>query len=105
MQPRNSSNIFLVASWITSAALLAYILWYTLVFRPSGKEAWGDGVTIFYLGILAYPLSLFLLGIGKFLAIRWRRRYPELPTVGPGLFSVSVLLLAAPFVALFVAAR
>jgi hypothetical protein len=104
MQHRNWSNILLVASWIPSASLVAYVLWYMLVYRPSGQEAWGDGVTIFYLGALTYPLSLALLGIGTYLAVRWRRSHPGLPTVGPVLFLVSLLLLAAPFVALFAAA-
>ena len=105
MQRRNWSNILLVASWIPSALLVVYILWYMLVFRPSGQEAWGDGATIFYLGALTYPLSLVLLGVGLFLAVRWRRKHPGLPSIGPGLFVISVLLLVAPFVALFVGAR
>ncbi|GHE41465.1 hypothetical protein ACFOED_01645 [Vulcaniibacterium thermophilum] len=105
MQPRNWSNILLAASSVPSALLLAYVLWYMLVFRPSGQEAWGDGVTILYLGALSYPISLVLLATGIFLAIRWRRRHPGVSTAGPLWFVLSVVLLVAPFVALFAVAR
>ena len=105
MQHRNWSNTVLIASCVPSALLVAYIAWYMLVFRPSGQEAWGDGVTIFYLGVLTYPLSLALLIFGAFLAVRWRRKHPNRPSFGPVLFAVSLLLLAAPFVALLAAAR
>ena len=105
MQRRNWSNIILAASAAPSAVLLAYVLWYMLVFRPSGQEAWGDGVTIFYLGALTYPASLLLLLVGIFMAVRWRRRHPGVASSGPAWFALSVALLAAPFVALFVAAR
>jgi hypothetical protein len=104
MQRRNWSNIVLVASWVPSATLVAYVLWYMLVYRPSGQEAWGDGATIFYLGALTYPVSFILLGVGIFLAVRWRRGHPGVPTAGPALFLVSLLLLVAPLVALFAAA-
>ena len=105
MQRRNWSNILLATSAVPSALLLAYILWYALVFRPSGEEAWGDGVSIFYLGALTYPVSLLLLLIGTLMAVRWRRLHPA--DIGSGLawFVLSVALLAAPFVALLIAAR
>jgi len=105
MQRRNWSNIFLAASAVPSALLLAYVLWYALVFRPSGEEAWGDGVTIFYLGALTYPASLLLLLVGTCMAVRWRRLYPDIVSSGPAWFLLSVALLAAPFAALFFAAR
>ena len=103
MQHRNWPKIALLASWVPTALLVAYILWYMLVFRPSGQEAWGDGATIFYLGVFTYPLSLALLIIGAVLAIRWRRRNPGKPSAGPILFAVSWLLLFAPFVVLLAA--
>ena len=105
MQTRNWSNAVLIASWVPSTLLVAYVLWYMLVFRPSGQEAWGDGATIFYLGALTYPLSLGLLILGGYLAVSWRRSHPHLRSAGPALFVVSVGLLIAPFVALFAAAR
>jgi len=105
MNHRNWSNTAFIASWVPNALLVAYIAWYMLVFRPSGQEAWGDGVTIFYLGVLTYPLSLILLLLGTFLAVRGRRKHPNQPSLGPVLFAVSVLLLVAPFVALLAAAR
>jgi hypothetical protein len=104
MQRRNWSNIILAASSAPSALLLVYLLWYMLVFRPSGQEAWGDGATIFYLGVLSYPTSLALLVVGTFLAVRWRRRHPGAPTAGPAWFALSVVLMVAPFVALLAAA-
>ena len=105
MQRRNWSNFLLAASSVPSALLLAYVGWYMLVFRPSRQEAWGDGVTIFYLGALMYPISLVLLVAGVFLAVRWRRRNPGVRSSGPLWFALSVALLAAPFLALFAAAR
>ena len=105
MQRRNWSSIVLASSSFPSGLLLAYVLWYVLVFRPSGQEAWGDGVTIFYLGALTYPLSLFLLLVGILMAVRWRRRNPGIPSSGPLWLVLSVALLVAPFVALFVASR
>ena len=104
MKYRNWPKITLLASWIPTALLVAYILWYMLFFRPSGQEAWGDGVTIFYLAALTYPLSLALLVVAVVLAIRRRRRLPDQQSAGPILFTVSALLLLAPFVALFAAA-
>ena len=101
MQSRNWSKTFLVASWAPSALLVAYILWYMLIFRPSGQEVWGDGATIFYLGVLAYPLALLLLAIGTYMSFRWHRRHPGQRTTDPALFAVSVVLLVVPFVALF----
>ena len=85
--------------------LLAYVIWYALVFRRSGDEAWGDGVSIFYLGALTYPVSLLLLLIGTLMAARWRRLHPADVGSGPAWFVLSVALLAAPFVALLMAAR
>jgi hypothetical protein len=105
MHSRNWSNIILAASLVPSALMLAYVLWYMLAFRPSGQEAWGDGATIFYLGALAYPVALVLLSIGTFLAVRWRRHHPGAPTADPGWFALSLLLLVAPVVALYLVAR
>ena len=105
MQRRNWSNILLAVSAVPSASLLAYVLWYALVFRPSGEEAWGDGVSILYLGALTYPVSLLLLVIGMLMAVRWRRLYPADIGSGPAWFVLSVVLLAAPFIALLVAAH
>lgn len=102
MQSRNWSKTFLIASWVPSALLAAYILWYMLIFRSSGEEAWGDGATTFYLGVLAYPLALLLLVTGTYLSYRWHRRNPKQRTTDPALFAVSVVLLVVPFVALFV---
>ena len=100
MQRLNWSIIVLALSSAPSAVLLAYLLWYMLVYRPSGEEAWGDGATIFYLGALTYPISLVLLVVGTFMAVRWRRRHPGAPTAGPVWFALSVALMIAPFVAL-----
>ena len=93
MQSRNWSKTFLVASWGPSALLVAYILWYMLIFRRSGQEVWGDGATIFYLGVLAYPLALLLLAIGTYMSFRWHRRHPSTPH-RPGVGLVSVVLAA-----------
>ena len=100
MHSRNWSNIVLGASLLPSGLLVAFIAWYMFVFRPSGDERWGDGVVIFYLGAITYPLSILLLAIGVFLAIRWRRNHPGRPTTGPLLFVASVALLAAPWLLL-----
>ena len=105
MQRRNWSNILLATSAVPSALLLAYVLWYALVFRPSGQEAWGDGVSIFYLGVLTYPLSLLLLLIGTLMAVRWRRLHSDQIGSGPAWFVLSVALLPAPFLVLLLAAR
>jgi peptidoglycan biosynthesis protein MviN/MurJ (putative lipid II flippase) len=104
MQRLNWSNIVLALSSAPSAVLLAYLLWYMLDYRPSGQEAWGDGATIFYLGALSYPISLLLLVVGTFMAVRWRRRHPSAPTAGPAWFALSVVLMVAPFVALLAVA-
>ena len=104
MKNRNWSNILLIASCIPSALLTAYVLWFMLVFRPSGEEHWGDGATIFYLGSLTYPLSLALIAIATFLAIRWRRTHPGQATNGPLLFAAALALLFAPIIGLFAAA-
>lgn len=100
MRNRNWSNIVLGASLLPSGLLVAFISWYVFVFRPSGEEQWGDAVAIFYLGAIAYPLSILLLAVGVFLAVRWRRKHPGRPTAGPLLFAASVALLAAPWLLL-----
>ena len=82
---------------------MTYVLWYIMVFRPSGEERWGDGASIFYLGAITYPLSLALLIVGAALAVRWRRKYPGRPTAGPILFAASWFQLFAPVAALLVA--
>ena len=105
MQRRNRSNIVLAASAAPSAVLFAYVLWYTLVYRPSGQEAWGDAVSIFYLGALTYPLALLLLTLGTFMAVRWRRRSSSTSNSAPAWFALSLALMVAPFIALFTASH
>jgi hypothetical protein len=103
MQRRNWSTVALAASSAPSALLLAYMLWYVLVYRPSGQEAWGDGARIFYLGTLTYPSSLILLLIGTVMAVRWRRQRPGVASTGLAWLALSVALLVAPFLVLFAA--
>jgi hypothetical protein len=102
---RNWSSIVLAASLVPSGLLSAFIAWYMFWYRPSGQEQWGDGVAIFYLGVFTYPLSLLLLAVGTFLAVRWRRSHPGQPTAGPLLFAASFVLLAAPWLLLLSQAR
>lgn len=97
------AKALLVVSWIPSALLVAYIAWYTLVFRPSGQEAWGDGATIFYLGAITYPLSLGLITLGVTIGCRSRRKYSAHQSIGPVWLLVSGALLVAPFAALYLA--
>jgi hypothetical protein len=103
-QRRNWSHFFLKASLVPSGLLIAFIAWFMLWHRPSGQEQWGDGAAIFYLGVLAYPLSILLLVIGTVLAVRHRRRHPSEPTAGPLLFAASLGLLAAPWLLLLLPA-
>ena len=104
MHQRNWPKIVLLASWAPTALLVIYILWFALVFRPSGQEAWGDGATIFYVGALCYPLSVALLIIGAVLAVRSRTQHPGKPSAGPLLFAASWFQLFLPFVVLLAAA-
>ncbi|QSX79370.1 hypothetical protein [Agrilutibacter solisilvae] len=105
MRNCNWSNIVLGASLLPSGLLVGFICWYMFVFRPSGEEQWGDGVAIFYLGAVTYPLSIMLLAVGVVLSVRWRRNHPGQPTAGPLLFAASLGLLAAPWLLLLAQVR
>ena len=102
MPARNWPNIVLAASLFPSALLLAVLGWYVLVFRPSGPARWGDGVIVFYLGAITYPLSIALLSFGTFLAFRLKRKNPEKPGASLMLFAASVAFLASPWLFLLV---
>lgn len=102
MPARNWPNILIAASLIPSTLLLAVMIWYILVFRPSGEERWGDGVIVLYLGAITYPLSIALLSFGTFLALRLTRKTPEQPTASLLLFVASVAFLVFPWLFILV---
>jgi hypothetical protein len=72
------------------------MLYYMLVYRPSGAEAWGDAAAIAYVGVAAYPLAISLLIAGTSVAV-FGRGADTRPPSDPLLFAVSAVLLMAPW--------
>lgn len=56
------------ASVLPCNLLSIFILWYQYVFRPSGHEKWGDAAVIFYLAVLAYPITIGMVLVALLLA-------------------------------------
>lgn len=97
-------QILIGASIVPMLMLSAYIIWFASVFRRSGRENWDDAVSIFNLGVLAYPISLLLLvaGCSGMFLLRSHDLHP-FPLLSRVLFVFSIIGLAMPWFVLIVA--
>ena len=105
MLPRRDwPTIFLGASLVPSALLIGFILWFMFWYRPSGQERWGDAVAIARVGVLTYPASLLLLGMGAVIALR-RPLSASLSRAFMPLFVASCVLLVFPWFLLWLGSQ
>lgn len=96
MQKFRWSTVLLAASLIPSFGLVAFMLLYMLVYRPSGAEAWGDAAAIAHFGVTTYPVAVAPLIAGTAVAVLGRDEKSR-GAADPLLFAVSVVLLMAPW--------
>ncbi len=76
--------------------MIGLVGWYHFIHRASGNEQWGDAVVLFNVGIVAYPVSLLLLGAGVIVRARGRGSQSGSVRFGANLIVASLIALAIP---------